>query len=337
MHQPAEDRQLPPHDYLAWTWTRPGEPAALQLQRKPMRAPAPGEVLLANRMVALNPVDWKMIEWGHAAWRPGHVPGVDGVGSVVATGEGVRLPIGARLAYHQDLARDGSFAEYIHVRADCLLPVPDGLTDELAAALPCPGLTAWQALQKVPGVPGRDILVSGAGGAVGSILTQLALQRGWRVWASAAPRHHARLGALGVAGAFDYREHGWLDALQAALGARRLFAAFDTVSGGHARVLAARLGYNGHLVCIQDRQEQAPLPAFTSAISLHEVALNSAHAFATPQDWQEWRDAGARMMEQLRIGNLQLPDSTVHAFAALPAALAGLKSADATGRQLIAL
>lgn len=337
MHQPTDDRQSSPHEYLAWTWSETGEPSALKLQRKAMQLPGADEVLLANRIIALNPVDWKMIEWGHAAWRPGHVPGVDGLGSIAALGDGVRLPVGARFAYHQDLARDGSFAEYTCLRAECLLPVPENVSDELAASLPCPGLTAWQALQKVPDAPARDVLVSGAGGSVGLILVQLALARGWRVWAAASTRHHARLTALGVAGAFDYRELGWLDRLQAVLGTRRLYAAFDTVSGDHARSLAARLGYNGHLVCIQDRQEQAPLPAFTSAISLHEVALNSAHAFAAAQDWQEWRGAGLRLFEQLRGGNLQLPETTMYDFAALPAALAALKAGDAQGKQLIRL
>ncbi|PLZ00876.1 alcohol dehydrogenase [Burkholderia sp. WAC0059] len=338
MPNPQNDRPPLPTDYLAWTWQKPGTPDALQLQRKTLRLPAAGEVLIANRVAALNPVDWKIVQAGHPAWQPGRVPGVDGVGTVAAVGDGVTLAVGARYAYHQGLAHDGSFAQYTVVRADCLLAVPDTLSDELAACLPCPGLTAWQALRKVPDTPdtpGRDVLVSGAGGAVGLILVQLALRHGWRVWATASPKHHDQLAALGAAGVFDYREAGWTARLQTALGARRLFAVFDTVSGTHARSLAPHVGYNGHLVCIQDRLEAAPLAPFTTAISLHEVALNSAHAHASPQDWQSWRADGERLMAQLRIGNLALPEIATHAFDALPAALAALRAGTNEGKQLI--
>ncbi|WP_170870207.1 alcohol dehydrogenase catalytic domain-containing protein, partial [Pseudomonas aeruginosa] len=134
---------------------------------KPLPTPGPGEVLVANRAIALNPVDWKIVEWGHAAWSQDHVPGVDGVGRVVATGAGCDLALGSRVAYHQWLGRDGSFAEYTLLDADALLALPGGLDEARAAALPCPALTAWQALEKVPGGGSRDVLVVGAGGAVG--------------------------------------------------------------------------------------------------------------------------------------------------------------------------
>lgn len=317
------DALVIPAAQRAWTWRRQGE---LELQEKPVAAPGPGEVLVANRVIGLNPVDWKMIDRGHAAWRPGQVPGVDGVGIVVARGDNVALPLGARVAYHQALARDGSFAAYTQLIADAVLPVPEGLSDELAAAAPCPGLTAWQALAKVPFEADRDVLVTGAGGAVGLLLAQLAVARGWRVWVTASPRHGGNLLALGISGVFDYGDSGWRETLQRMLGPRRLHAAFDTVGGEHARSLAPLLGYNGHLLCIQDRLEQAPLPAFGTAISLHEVALNSVHAHAGARDWRSWREAGRTLLEQLRDGSLQAPALHLAEFAELPEALARVKA-----------
>ncbi|MBP7002745.1 zinc-binding dehydrogenase [Amaricoccus sp.] len=320
---------------LAWSWHERGDPSGLRLCEPPLPAPGPGEVLLRNLAIGLNPVDWKMIEWGPAAWGPGRIPGVDGCGVVAAAGEGLRLPVGRRFAYHQSLGRDGSFASHTLVPADCLLPVPAEIDDIAAAALPCPGLTAWQALAKLPGDGGRDVLVSGAGGAVGLILTQLALRAGWRVWATASPAHHAGLMALGVCGAFDYRAADWRERLAAALGPRRLHAAFDTVSGAHARSLAPLLGYNGHLVCIQDRQEEAPLPAFSTAISLHEVALNSAHLHATAEDWLAWRRAGRTLFELLAGGELRLPEIRTETFERLPDALAGLRTSGGPFKRVV--
>lgn len=319
-------------DFAAWSWTAGQGIDGLQLIRKPLVQPGPGEVLVANRAIALNPVDWKIIEWGHAAWQTGHVPGVDGMGIVVAYGAGVPINPGTRVAYHQSLERDGSFAEYCLLDAATVLTVPAALDDTAAASLPCPGLTAWQALDKVPVAAPGDVLVVGAGGAVGLLLAQLAVQRGYRVWATAAIKHHERLKALGAIGVFDYRDDNWPQALQASLGERRITALFDTVSGAHAAELAPLLGYNGHLVCIQDRQETAPLPAFSTAISLHEVALNSFHTHASLYDRQRLKQAGERLLDSALDGSLSVPKRQVFDFHQLPQALQALKEGGEGGK-----
>uniref|UniRef100_UPI00289B037D zinc-binding dehydrogenase n=2 Tax=Pseudomonas TaxID=286 RepID=UPI00289B037D len=299
---------------------------------KPLPEPGPGEVLVANRAIALNPVDWKICEWGHPAWQQGTVPGVDGAGVVIAAGIGVDLPLGTRVAYHQSLARDGSFAEHCLLDASLVMHIPAQLDDSAAAAVPCPALTAWQALAKVPDGASRDVLVIGAGGAVGFYLAQLAAQRGLRVWVTAGQRHHAVLKALGVAGVFDYHHSDWQAQLHAALGERPLHALFDTVSGAHAGSLAHLLGYNGHLVCIQDRQEAAPLAAFSTAISLHEVALNSIHAHGHLQDRQVLRAAGEQLLQAVADGRLVAPQRREFAFEALPEALGALKDGSLGGK-----
>lgn len=326
-----------PRDRKVWAWHEQGEPSGLRLETRSLPVPGPGEVLLENRAIGLNPVDWKMISWGHPDWQPGHVPGVDGCGVVIAAGDDLPPFLGRRFAYHQGLARDGSFASHTVLAADSLLPVPAGMDDLTAAALPCPSLTAWQALAKLPGSGGRDVLVSGAGGAVGLILTQLALRAGWRVWATAGPAHHRALMALGVCGVFNYRTADWHARLTAALGPRRLHAVFDTVSGNHARSLAPMIGYNGHLVCIQDRQETAPLPAFSTAISLHEVALNSIHDWATAEDWLLWRNAGRMLFDLAASRELQLPSIRAVDFSDLALALAQIRNGTAVGKLVVRL
>lgn len=323
-------------DFAAWSWTAGQGIDGLELIRKPLVQPQPGQVLVANRAVALNPVDWKIIEWGHPAWQTGHVPGVDGMGVVAAVGAGVPIKPGTRVAYHQSLEHDGSFAEYCLLDAATVLIVPEALDDGIAAAMPCPGLTAWQALEKVPGARG-DVLVVGAGGAVGLLMLQLAVQRGFRVWATAAPKHHSRLKALGAVDVFDYRTTDWQQALLTALGERRLHAVFDTVSGAHAARLAPLLGYNGHLVCIQDRQETAPLPAFSTAISLHEVALNSFHAHASLSDRHALRHCGEQLLQGVLNGSLSAPTERIFDFNALPQALKALKAGGEGGKWIARL
>ena len=316
----------------AWTWETPGDSLSLRLAPQAVPEPRSGELIVANRVIALNPVDWKVVESGIESWQPGHIPGVDGAGIVLKVGPGVLNKVGDRIAYHQDLTRNGSFASYTCISAAAALPIPSALSDEVAASVPCPGLTAWQALDKVPLQSNRDVLITGGGGSAGLFLVQLALRRGFRVWTTASAKHRSRLLSLGVGHVFDYRSADWRAELQEKLGARKLFAAFDTVSGDHAQSLTPLVGYNGHIVCIQDRLSAPVVPPFSKAISQHEVALNAIFSHGTDRDWQIHREAAARIMEQLVDASLQPPSIIRFDFEELPSAMTPLKDGQHSGK-----
>ncbi|WP_421189288.1 zinc-binding dehydrogenase [Aeromonas sanarellii] len=310
----------------AWCWHAPGEPGQLTLTRQALPVPGANDVLIANRVIALNPVDWKLIEHGHPQWQPGHVPGVDGMGTIVALGANVsHLRLGARVAYHTDLRHGGSFAHHSCVPARALLPVPDALSDEAAAALPCPGLTAWQALAKLPRLHGEALLITGAGSNVGRFAVQLALRQGARVFASASHRHHGWLRQLGVQGVADYREHDWQAKLQAANGGEPFEGIIDLVSSQQAEALLPALGYYGHMVTVLGRIASNPQPPFSHCHSLHEIALGAQHAFGTDRQWSRLVAAGVTMMAQMASGELGLPPLVIGDFEALPTLLDRLK------------
>lgn len=310
----------------AWCWHAPGEPTQLTLADLPLAPLAPDEVLVANRVIAFNPVDWKLIEYGHSNWQDGQVPGVDGMGTIVALGANVsHLRLGARVAYHTDLRHHGSFARHTRVPARALLPVPDALSDEAAATLPCPGLTAWQALAKLPRLHGEALLITGAGSSVGRFAVQLALQQGARVFASASPRHHPWLKQIGVQGVADYRDPDWLATLQTANGNEPFEGIIDLVSSQQAESLLPALGYYGHMVTVLGRIPHNPLPAFAHCHSLHEIALGAQHAFGTDKQWSRLVAAGVAMMEQMASGELTLPPLVVGDFEALPTLLERFK------------
>lgn len=310
----------------AWCWHAPGEPDQLTLTRQALPTPGPDEVLVANRIIAFNPVDWKLIEQGHPHWQPGHVPGVDGMGTLVALGANVtHLRPGTLVAYHTDLRHGGSFARHTLVPARALMPVPHALSDEAAAALPCPGLTAWQALAKLPHLHGEALLITGAGSSVGRFAVQLALKQGARVFASASPRHHQWLKQLGVQGVADYRDPDWLAQLQAANGGEPFEGIIDLVSSQQAEALLPALGYYGHMVTVLGRIARNPLPAFSHCHSLHEIALGAQHAFGSDKQWSRLVAAGVAMMAQMASGELTLPPLVVGDFDALPALLTRVK------------
>ncbi|WP_373695287.1 alcohol dehydrogenase catalytic domain-containing protein [Edaphobacter paludis] len=57
-------------------------------------------------------MDWKVLSGQLPGWKPGHTPGVDAAGVVVAAGEEASIAVGTRVAYHCDLQRPGSFAAH---------------------------------------------------------------------------------------------------------------------------------------------------------------------------------------------------------------------------------
>ena len=322
----------------AWRHDATGDPATLRLEDCPKPAPGPGEVLVRNRAIGLNPVDWKFIEWGHPAWDWPHIPGVDGAGEVEAFGPGVvHLTPGARVAYHNDLLRPGSFAEYTVIPARVAIPLPDALPFAAAATIPCPGLTAWQAIEKLPLAPGAQVMLTGASGAVGGALLQLARPRGWVIHAVASKAQAGRVLRLGAATVTDYRQAGWREDWAARVKDQPLDAVIDMVSGTHAASLAPLIAANGHLVCIQDRQEAAPLPAFTTTISLHEVGLNALHHYGTDRQWGALVAAGAGIARAITEGRFDPQIIEIAGFEDLPAALSRLKTGPNPGNRVVTL
>jgi NADPH:quinone reductase-like Zn-dependent oxidoreductase len=112
--------------------------------------------------------------------RTPSIPGHELAGVVAALGYGTRgLSVGQRVFGLTDWTRDGTLAEYVAVEARNLAPLPGDVDFTAGASLPISGLTAWQGLFEHGRVQaGQSVLVHGAAGAVGSMVTQLAREAG---------------------------------------------------------------------------------------------------------------------------------------------------------------
>jgi NADPH:quinone reductase-like Zn-dependent oxidoreductase len=112
--------------------------------------------------------------------RTPSIPGHELAGVVTALGYGTTgLSVGQRVFGLTDWSRDGTLAEYVAVEARNLAPLPGDVDFTVGASLPISGLTAWQGLM-VHGrlQAGQRVIAHGAGGAVGSMVTQLAREFG---------------------------------------------------------------------------------------------------------------------------------------------------------------
>jgi NADPH:quinone reductase-like Zn-dependent oxidoreductase len=112
--------------------------------------------------------------------RTPSIPGHELAGVVTALGYGTTgLSVGQRVFGITDWYRDGTLAEYAAVEARNLAPLPGDVDFTVGASLPISGLTAWQGLFEHGRLrAGQSILVHGAAGAVGLIVTQLAREAG---------------------------------------------------------------------------------------------------------------------------------------------------------------
>lgn len=198
----------------------------LRVAERPDPEPGPGQVLVAVRAASLNYRDLMMVRGHYDPRMPlPLVPLSDGVGEVVAMGEGVeRVAVGQRVmgAFSQGWIAgqatkamrkttlggpiDGMLASHCLLSAEGVVPAPSHLSDAQAATLPCAGVTAWVALMDDGGLaPGQTVLVQGTGG-VSIFALQLARRVGARVIAtSSSDEKLARARELGAAATINYR------------------------------------------------------------------------------------------------------------------------------------
>jgi NADPH2:quinone reductase len=286
----------------AWCWTEKGEPGDLVLKEIELPELEDDELLIENKFAGLNPVDWKLIKGGHIEWKENHIPGVDASGIIAAKGKNVQTPIGTRICYHTDLSKPGSFSTHTIIKDHTFLVVPETVSDAAAAAFPCPGLTALQAYQKTPSLENKKVLVNGAGGSVGFILTQLLINSGAEVYVTASPKHHAEFYKLGVVKAIDYQNETWKEELS-----ENLFSAiFDMTSAKNTPSLFDLIAYNGHVICIQGRIDINPLLGFTKCVSLHEIALAAFHKFSTQDQTLQLMKDGEGLLDLVGSGKINL-------------------------------
>lgn len=161
--------------------SRHGGPEQLEWRAVPTQKPGEGEVLVRTTAVGVNFMDIG-VRTGQL-WRDEPlplIPGVEGVGEVIALGAGVHsLALGERVAW---VYAQGSYAEQVCVPADSLVSVPATIQDEIAAGLMMQGVTAHHFATRFYAVkPGDVALVHAAAGGVGLLLTQMIKLRGGRV------------------------------------------------------------------------------------------------------------------------------------------------------------
>jgi len=157
--------------------------AGMKLVKRPEPEPAINEVVVRVHASGFTSGE---LTWP-STWtdrtgrdRTPTVPGQELAGVVTALGYGTTgLSVGQRVFGLTDSYRGGGLAEYVAIETRNLAPLPGDIDFTVAASLPMPGLTAWQGLFEHGRLQaGQSVLVHGAAGSVGSMVTQLAREFG---------------------------------------------------------------------------------------------------------------------------------------------------------------
>jgi NADPH:quinone reductase-like Zn-dependent oxidoreductase len=186
--------------------------------------------------------------------RTPSIPGHELAGVVSALGYGTTgLSVGQRVFGLADWTRDGTLAESVAVEARNLAPLPGDVDFTVGASLPISGLTAWQGLFDHGRVQaGQSVLVHGAAGAVGSMVTQLAREAGAYVVGTGRAADRQTALDFGAQEFVDLEN----DALEAA---GTVDLVFDVIGGEIGKRSAGLVRAGGTLVTIAGPAEARPV------------------------------------------------------------------------------
>lgn len=232
----------------------------LVVESTPYTHPGPGQLVVRNHAVAINPLDWIIQVEGNLLYgwlKYATVLGTDVSGEVVELGEGVtRFSVGDRvfaLAVGTDkdtnTGAEGAFQHYTVVRERLASRIPDAMTFEEASVLPMAVSTAAAGLfqddylgLQLPSAgarpTGETVLVWGGSTSVGSNAIQLAVAAGYEVVTTASPKNFDYVRSLGASQVFDYNSPSVIPDIIAALADR-------TVAG------AVSFGTTGAPACVK--------------------------------------------------------------------------------------
>jgi NADPH2:quinone reductase len=225
--------------------SRTGGPEVLEVHDLPAPRPEADQVLVDVEAVGVNYRDVYERKGAYGGTPP-FVAGAEGAGTVTSVGEWVTaVARGDRVAWWD---APGSYAEQVALDAVRAVPVPDGITTEVAAAVLLQGMTAeYLATSTYPVRPGDDVLVHAAAGGVGLLLTQMVKARGGRVIATTSTEEKAALAH--EAGADDLIAYdGFADRVRALTDGHGVAVVYDGVGSATFDESLRSLGVRGTMV-----------------------------------------------------------------------------------------
>ncbi len=309
-----------------------GEPLeVLRVQNIAEPAPGPGEIRVRVMRSPIQPSDLHVIRgrFGRQPPLPAS-PGLEGMGAVDALGEGVAgLTVGTRVVF---VNVPGLWREKIVCTADRVIPVPDALSDDVAAqALVNPVTALMLTIVEHKLARGEWLVQTAAGSTVGRLVLQLAQAEGFKTINLVRRRDQiSDIVHEGGHVVICTEDEDWPQRVAAAAGVQGIGKAIDCVAGRTGARLARHLAPGGRLLvygALSSHRQSAPvafeLPIFTPRLIYGATTVQGWYLFhwLDVAPLQTVRKMMMDALDRLACGSLRLPETKTFAAAEIQSAL----------------
>jgi NADPH2:quinone reductase len=236
-----------------------GPPEQLVVEDVPGREPGPGEVRVRVRAAGVNFPDVLIIQKKYQV-QPAlpFTPGSEAAGEVMSVGAGVtHVKAGDKVIAFAGI---GSFAEELIAPADKVVPMPPGMSFEVAAAFTLTYGTSWHAVRDRAALkPGETMLVLGAAGGVGLSAVEIGKAIGARVIAAASTEEKLAIcREHGADATINYETEDLREAIKRETGGKGPDVIYDPVGGKFAEPAFRSIGWRGRYLVIGFANGQIP-------------------------------------------------------------------------------
>jgi NADPH2:quinone reductase len=313
-----------------------GPPGDLVVEEVAGREPGPGEVRVRVRAAGVNFPDVLIIQKKYQV-QPAlpFTPGSEAAGEVISVGEGVtHVKAGDRVIAFAGI---GSFAEELVAPADKVVPMPPGMSFEVAAAFTLTYGTSWHAVRDRAALkPGETMLVLGAAGGVGLSAVEIGKAIGARVIAAASTEEKLAIcREHGADATINYETQDLREAIKRETGGKGPDVIYDPVGGKFAEPAFRSIGWRGRYLVIGFANGQIP------ALPLNLMLLKGASVVGV--FWGEFTKREPRanlagmqeMLGWLKEGKLRPHISGTYRLDQVPQALEDMAARKVTGKILI--
>ena len=313
---------------------QPGGPEAMELVELPVPQPKPNEAVVKLSASGVNFIDVYFREGRYKAALP-IILGQEGAGVVNAVGtEVTTVNNGDRVAWCGLL---GSYAEYAAVPADRMVPIPDGVTDQQAAAAMLQGMTAhYLAHDTYPLKRDETALVHAAAGGAGPLLVQMAHHLGVRVIATVSTEEKAKLAReAGADEVILYTKSDFEAETKSLTGGKGVDVVYDSV--GKTTFEKGLNTLRPRAMMVLFGGSSGPVPPFDLMVlsqkgSLYVTRPTLGHYIATRE---ELLARSGAVFGMITAGKLKLRMEHTYPLAQAPQAHRDLESRKTTGKLLL--
>ena len=310
----------------------PGGPEILRFEDVALPEPGPNELLVRVAAVGVNFIDTYKRSGIYPMEYP-FIPGAEAAGTVIAVGLNVAtFREGDRVATAEG---GGTYSEYTIMEADKALPVPDGVSNEIAAALPMQGMTAHYLCNSTFNVEeGQTVLTHAGAGGVGLLLIQLLKAKGATVITTASSEEKREL-ARGAGADHTLGYEGFADEVRQLTDGRGVDVVYDGVGKATFDGSLASLRRRGMLVLFGGASGQVPpfdIQRLNAAGSLYLTRPTLGDYLLTPEE-RQWR--AHELFEMVRDGSLDVRIGATYPLAEAARAQEDLEARKTTGKVLL--